>query len=250
MKKETDMENGTQVAPPVPSKKRQSNASSLLIEQSQTGQKWIRMEDVVWLQQSLEKAFKKINLLEKKKKQLEDNERIVESSSTNTKEELGRLEQKYSEMEKSHQMCCSRIEGLGRELEACKDKIFSLQPPAQVTDSEIRRGWKSLCAQIDQWVDDESGGMDDIRPFLVEGKLKNVSLQSSIEQLVKLETSDGLISGNPCILDHVIRAMIYEVLLEDVFAENVSMPGLTPEMIELLAMLEKNLEGLEPRRGR
>lgn len=247
MKKETDTENVNQVAPPVPTKKMEPNASSLLITQSQTGRKYVRMEDVVLLQKSLKQAGERINLLEKEKKQLEDNEMIVISSNKSTKEELGRLQQKYSEMMETHQMYCS---GLERELMACKDKIFSLQPPAQVTDSEIRRGWKSLCAQIDQWVDDESGGMDDIRPLLIEGSLENGSLKSSIEQLVKLETSDGLISGNPCILDDVIRTMIYHIILEEVLAENVSMPGLTPELVEQLSMLERNLEDLEPRRGR
>ena len=250
MKKEIDSENGEQVAPSVPAKKTESNASSLPNVQSQTGQEWVRMEDVVWLQQSLDQAEKGINLLKKKKKQLEDNKMNVVSSYTTTKEELGRLQQKYSEMEKTHQMYCTRVEGLERELVACKDKIFSLQPPSQVTDSEILRGWKALCAQIDQWIDDESGGMDDVRPLLIEGRLENGSLKSSIERLEKLERSDGLISGNPCILDGVIRAMIYDILLEEILAENVSMPGLTPEMVELLFMLEKSLEGLEPRRGR
>ena len=250
MKTETDSENGEQAAPPVPTKKTESNASSLRNVQSQKGQKLVRMEAVVRLHQSLDQAEKRINFLEKKNKQLEDSKISVGSSYMNTKEELGRLQQEYVEMEEIHQMYCSRVQGLERELVACKDKIFSLQPPSQVTDSEIRRGWKALCAQIDQWVDDESGGMDDIRPLLIEGRLKNCSLKSSLEQIEKLETSDGLISGNPGILDDVIRTMIYDILLEKVLAENVSMLGLTPEMVEQLSMLEKSLEGLEPRRGR
>ena len=246
MKKEIDSKDRKQVAPPVPAKTSEPNTSSLRIQQSRTDQGSVPV--VNKLRQSLDQAEKRILVLEKNIRQLEENE-IVLSSHEAKKEELGKLQQKYSEIEKTHQMYISRVGDLERELVACKDKIFSLQPPTQVTDLEIRRGWKTLCAQIDQWIDDESGGMDDVRPLLVEGRLKNVSLKSSIEQLEKLETSDGIISRNPCILDDVIRTMIHDILWKELLAENVGMAGLTPENTELLTILEKSLEGLEPPRG-
>ncbi|KAL8784772.1 MAG: hypothetical protein Q9195_008908 [Heterodermia aff. obscurata] len=141
----------------------------------------------------------------------------------------------------------TRLEG---ELSACKDEIFSLLPPGQVPESEIRSKWNELTARVDQWVDDDSGQLADLgtlqskRASLGRGGLGTLA----IDILVRLERYDPTVSHHDCIPGTVLRHLIHQIIYNKILSEEVDLLGLSQGENAYVKTLEKALTSLEPRR--
>lgn len=192
---------------------------------------------------------KKIHVLVQENDQLEHDKIEIASCLNSSREEVGKLQKRQFDTEESLHAYRMKAEDLDRELVACKDEIFGLQPPGQVTDAEICQEWEDLCAHIDQWIDDESGHMDDLPRAITKNK-PNTPLDSAVENLQSLEKHHSLVSQNSGFLDDVTRHIIHDFLRTKILDDSVSMLGLHSDERKLLATLEKSLAGLKPRRGK
>ena len=137
------------------------------------------------------------------------------------------------------------------ELQKCKDELFDLQPPSQISDAQIGIEWGRLCANITRWIDDQAGGTGSLY-----SELKRLRHMDKFNDMVALYWGDDRqelahhASRYPYIIDVLIRYNIHCLLEETVFAESVYMFGLPRKSAELLTLIEKQMKALEPQRGK
>ena len=144
-----------------------------------------------------------------------------------------------------------RVQEITEDLQKCKDELFNLQPPNQVSDTHISAEWEALCSGITTWIDDHSGGIEDLRIRLRELSTNKEFSKALSEywgedrQLIANHYSQG-----SHILDELLRYNIHCFLEEKVFGDRVYMVGLYPPEAKLLLTIERKLAQLEPRRGK
>ena len=144
-----------------------------------------------------------------------------------------------------------RVQEITEDLQKCKDELFNLQPPNQVSDTHISAEWEALCSGITTWIDDHSGGIEDLRIRLRELSTNKEFSKALSEywgedrQLIANHYSQG-----SHILDELLRYNIHCFLEEKIFDDRVYMVGLYPPEAKLLLTIERKLAQLEPRRGK
>ena len=129
-------------------------------------------------------------------------------------------------------------------LVACYDEISSLQPPNQVSDEVIQNSWREICAGIHQWIDNESGHLEDINRLPSQQPL-----DFAFKHLRNLRSQQH---GRPLAfktLDYVLCYIIHEVLYSKILAQENGLLGLRSKDIDFLATLKANLGNEELRRG-
>ena len=175
--------------------------------------------------------------------------------------ENGRLEETARKTHLKLQAENGRVEEIARkthlklqakeeELQKCKDELFALQPLSPISDAQIGHEWERLCGAITQWIDDQAGGMGSL-----QSELKRLRQRDEFSDTVDLywgadRQELALRSSRyPDIIDVLIRYNIHCLLEKRVFDESVYMFGLGGRSAELLTMIEKQMNALEPRRG-
>ena len=144
-----------------------------------------------------------------------------------------------------------KLQAKEEELQKCKDELFDLQPPSQISDAQIGHEWETLCGNITRWIDDQAGGMGSLY-----SDLKRLRQIDKFNDTVALYWGDDRqelahhASRYPFIIDVLIRYNIHCLLEERVFDESIYMFGLPRKSAELLTMIEKQMNALEPRRGK
>ena len=164
-------------------------------------------------------------------------------STTNQLEEL-RAEQEIAR--KTHLKLQAREE----ELQKCKDELFDLQPPSQISDDQIGNEWERLCGNITRWIDDQAGGTGSVGSEL--NKLRQMDeFNDTVSQYWGNDRQElvQVASRYPYVIDVLIRYNIHCLLEERVFDQSVYMFGLGHKSAELLNVIEKQMNALEPRRG-
>ena len=165
--------------------------------------------------------------------------------------QLEELRAEHAEVEAIARKTYLKLQAKEEELKKCKDELFDLQPPSQISDAQIDNEWQRLCGNITRWIDDQAGGTG--------------SLYSELKRLTQMDEFDETLAlywGNdrqelaqhavryPYITDGLIRYNIHCLLEERVFDESVYMFGLRRRSAKLLTMIEKQMDALEPRRGK
>lgn len=159
-------------------------------------------------------------------------------------------EGRKKQAEANTQIALIRVEDISEELRKCKDELFNLQPPNQVADTQIGAEWEALCSSITTWIDDQSGGIGDLRCRLIE--LKGKELSKSFDEYwgEDRQLIANAYSKTSNILDELLRYNIHCLLEDRVFDDRVYMVGLRSSDAELLHVIEQNLGKLEPQRGK
>ena len=144
-----------------------------------------------------------------------------------------------------------KLQAKEEELQKCKDELFDLQPPSQISDVQIGNEWEMLCGNITRWIDDQAGGMGSLSSELKRLKqlnqfTKTISFYWGIDRQELAHHANSY----PNIIDMLIRYNIHCLLEETVFHESVYMFGLQRKSAELLTMIENQMSALEPRRGK
>ena len=144
-----------------------------------------------------------------------------------------------------------KLQAKEEELQKCKDELFDLQPPSQVSDAQIGKEWERLCGNITSWIDDQGGGTGSVCSELKKLRHKD-EFKDSVVPYWGNDRQDLVqhASHYPYIIDVLIRYNIHCLLDERIFDESVYMFGLRRRSAELLTMLEKQMNALEPRRGK
>lgn len=143
-----------------------------------------------------------------------------------------------------------KLQAKEEELQKCKDELFDLQPPSQISDIQIGNEWEMLCGNITRWIDDQAGGMGSLY-----SELKRLRQLDQFTKTIAFYWGDDRqelarhANRYPNIIDVLIRYNIHCLLEERVFDESVYMFGLQRKSAELLTMIENQMSALEPRRG-
>lgn len=164
-----------------------------------------------------------------------------------TTSQLLEAERRRKQAEENTEIALLRVQDISEELQNCKDELFNLQPPNQVADAHISAEWEALCSSITSWIDDRSGGIQDLRCQLMELKAKK-QLSETVDKYWGEDRQ--LIAdhySNP--LEDLLRYNIHCLLEDRVFNHRVYMVGLHPKEAELLHTIEHSMARLEPQRG-
>ena len=173
--------------------------------------------------------------------------RLIKTTTTQL-EELQAENAKVKEIARKTHL---KLQAKEEELKECKDELFDLQPPSQISDAQIANEWERLCGNITRWIDDQAGGMG--------------SLYSELKELRRLNKFNDTVahywgddreelahhaSRYTYITDALLRYNIHCLLEERVFDESVYMFGLGRMNAEFLTMIERQMDALEPPRGK
>ena len=137
-----------------------------------------------------------------------------------------------------------RNAALVRELQACKDDLFRMQPMTQVPDSTIAQRFENLDNVICSWIDSEiSQYIDEWESKYpnVDPKLFHHSGDSAIKTLLAQYPSSG---G-----EHIVRSMIHRQFQKKLFGDRVFLFGLNTHLIDWLKLVEEHMSRLQPPRG-
>ena len=137
-----------------------------------------------------------------------------------------------------------RNAALVRELQACKDDLFRLQPMTQVPDSAIAQRFESLDNVICNWIDSEISQYID----KWESKYPNVDpklFHHSGDPAMKTLLAQYPNSGG----EHVIRSMIHSHFQKKLFADRPLLFGLNIHLSDELRLIEEHISKLQPPRS-
>ena len=168
-----------------------------------------------------------------------------------TTTQLENLRAEKSNMEEVARKTHLKLQAKEEELQKCKDELFDLQPPSQISDVQIGNEWEMLCGNITRWIDDQAGGMGSLY-----SELKRLKQLDQFTKTIAFYWGDDRqelarhANRYPNIIDMLIRYNIHCLLEERVFDESVYMFGLQRRSAELLTMIENQMSALEPRRGK
>ena len=168
-----------------------------------------------------------------------------------TTTQLESLRAEKANMEEIARKTHLKLQAKEEELQKCKDELFDLQPPSQISDVEIGNEWEMLCGNITRWIDDQAGGMGSL-----SSELKRLKQLDKFTKTIAFFWGDDRqelarhANRYPNIIDVLIRYNIHCLLEEMVFDESIYMFGLQRKSAELLTMIENQMGALEPRRGK
>lgn len=138
---------------------------------------------------------------------------------------------------------------LNENLTECKDDLLRLQPPSQISDSELSEQYSSLHQQISKWVDDETEDSQ-----LLEQRFEDLSngKEDPPELLRKYIGGELLRLGKKHAnsLPLILRYVIHHHLDQHVFRDDIHLFGLDNRNTQFLRGIEQGMKKLEPQRGK
>lgn len=138
---------------------------------------------------------------------------------------------------------------LQENLTECKDDLLRLQPPSQISDSELSEQYLSLHQQISKWVDDETQDSQ-----LLEQRFEDLaSIKEDLPDLLRKSLSNEhlrLGKKQPSSLPLILRYIINYHLDQYIFREDIQLFGLDDHNVRLLRGIELGMKKLEPPRGK
>ncbi|KAL2827554.1 hypothetical protein BDW59DRAFT_160197 [Aspergillus cavernicola] len=136
-----------------------------------------------------------------------------------------------------------RITHLQRDLHDAQDFVFSLQPRQQtLTESEAITDFTSLCAAVEEWVDQKLG--DALEDMTIATELRTKDIQN----LMNLITAPGKLAFHTPMTDvDNIQAMILRYLTDCIFSQDFYCPLGKGER-EFVTMIERAMRDLTPKR--
>ena len=210
--------------------------------------KWIDANELnTTLQVAYNQSQDELNEVKKKYQTLESGNATLYKRMN---DQVLEVEGRRKEAEAKTQVALFKIQDVSEELQRCKDELFNLQPPNQVADTSISAEWEALCANITNWIDDQAGGIDDLRSQLRELKAK----EEFSDIIDRYWGKDRQLLANHyskeiSILDDLLRFNIHCLLENRVFDGRVYMVGMRCSDAELLRTIELDMAGREPQRG-
>lgn len=138
---------------------------------------------------------------------------------------------------------------LQENLTECKDDLLRLQPPSQISDSELSEQYSSLHQQISKWVDDETEDSQ-----LLEKCFEDLSItKEDLPELLQKSLNNELLrlgKKQPSSLPLILRYIIHCHLDQHIFREDIHLFGLNDHNTCLLRSIELGMKELEPSRGK
>lgn len=178
------------------------------------------------------------------RQQLHKQKALIESLTLQTRE----ANEEKADAEALARRLTRQNKDLSENLTECKDDLLRLQPPSQISDSELSEQYSNLHQQISKWVDDETEDSQ-----LLEQRFESLTFSNEEppELLRKCLTNDHLRLGKkyPQAQPLILRYIIQYHLDQHVFREDILLFGLDSKFTALLRGVEQGMRQLEPQRG-
>ena len=137
---------------------------------------------------------------------------------------------------------------LSENLTECKDDLLRMQPPGQISDTEVSEHYSVLHQQIARWVDDETEDS-----VLLEQRFEALPVDSGEmpEVLRKYLKNDVLQLGTkyPNSQPLVLRHLIVLFLNTQILRRDIDLFGLDASAAAVIRGVEQGMKLLEPKRG-
>ena len=149
-----------------------------------------------------------------------------------------------SALRETNSVLQERIAVLDRELQACKDDLFRVQPMSQVPDSTIAQRFASLDDQICDWIETQ------ISRFMDEWQATNHGGQPKLFDHGGDPTTKTFLAYYPDTGgEYMVRSIIQYYLQKHLFGDNVLLFGLSDNDVNFLKWIEQSMSRLQPQRG-
>ena len=151
-------------------------------------------------------------------------------------------------LELANQKLARQNRVLSENLTECKDDLLRLQPPSQISDSEISEQYSNFHQHISRWIDDETEDSQMLEHRFDAIAPNNDDLPEILRKYIRndhLRLAKKYPSAQPLIL----RSVVQRYLNECIFGEEIYLFGLDSRTTELLKGIEHGMERLEPQRG-
>lgn len=168
---------------------------------------------------------------------------LIESLTLQTRE----ANEEKADAENSVRRLARQNKELNENLTECKDDLLRLQPPSQMSDSELSEQYSNLHQQISKWVDDETEDS-----LFLEQRFENLSASNEPPELLrKCLTIDHFRLGKkyPQSQPLILRYIIHYYLDQHIFRDDIHLFGLDSQFTAFLRGIEQGMRELEPRRG-
>lgn len=237
--KQSDRENKDQSRELRDMKKENAELRDTLRARSEAGAKH---------KEETEHIYQHIDILEQDnvhlKQELHKRKAHMESLTLQTRE----ANEDKADVEATVRKLLKQNRDLNENLTECKDDLLRLQPPTQISDSELVEQYSSLHQQISRWVDDETEDSQ-----LVEQRFEILSTTNDeVPDLLRkclanehLRLGKKYPSSQPLILRYVIQCHLDHYI----FREDIHLFGLDARHTDLLRGIEQGMRLLEPERG-
>ena len=165
-----------------------------------------------------------------------EHQQLVDSQAQDSKELIALREEKS--------VLQDRIAVLDRELQACKDDLFRMQPMSQVPDSTIAQRFESLDDQICNWIETQ------ISRFMDEWQGKHHGDQPKLfdhdgDRTTKLFLAFYPNTGG----EYMVRSTIHYYLQKELLGDKILLFGLSEVDVGWLKWIEQSMSRLQPQRG-
>lgn len=177
--------------------------------------------------------------LKKVKKQLEVSTSRLGSIKKQLKrsdKELAAAQTQLAEL----QPCRTILAAAQRELSACKDDLFRLQPAPQIPDSDIVNDFESLCQQTIHWIDAQTIAFEKAHPQHEHEHIFSVG--SDRDAVIFL-------AQRPAAGESLARYLVHRFLIDHMFHSDVYLLGLPKDTESLLRSAEESMARHKPPRG-
>ena len=141
-------------------------------------------------------------------------------------------------------------EDLTRNLERCKDRIFSMQPVQGMTDTQLRDKYTDLCNSIEDWVESH---FDDMENFLLNLATHGIKQPRETANVVEAHIEDediGVIKGEPATELMMLQALIARHLYVTLLTPGRVYPGLGSDTDFWFSEILDGMRFLTPPKGK
>ncbi len=146
----------------------------------------------------------------------------------------------YSESEQEVQSLEAKARTLRKDLEACKDDLFRLQPAAQTPDTEIISDFESLAQHIHNWIEVEINDYEKLCPKAVSKDFFSSGGNEHVTMILRRLPDVG---------EYLVRYEIYRFLQEIMLGSDTYLLGLPDDIMDTIKRLEDGMAKLKPSRG-
>ena len=177
------------------------------------------------------------------RQQLHKQKALIESLTLQTRE----ANEEKADAEASARRLARQNKELNENLTECKDDLLRLQPPSQISDSELSEQYSNLHQQISKWVDDETEDS-----LSLEQRFETLSTSNEPPELLRnCLNSDHFRLGKkyPQSQPLILRYIIQYYLDQHIFRDDILLFGLDSQYTALLRGVEQGMRELEPQRG-
>lgn len=177
------------------------------------------------------------------RQQLHKQKALIESLTLQTRE----ANEEKTNAEASARRLARQNKELNENLTECKDDLLRLQPPSQISDSELSEQYSNLHQHISKWVDDETEDS-----LSLEQRFETLSTSNETPELLRnCLNSDHFRLGKkyPQSQPLILRYIIQYYLDQHVFRDDILLFGLDSQYTAFLRGIEQGMRELEPQRG-